>query len=334
MPQRRAKRSPKSRKRQPRTKSARRPRRAAPKRKGMQPHHARTVHQICSITDPFCTAANGAKFPDLGSSRTLALQSKGFFTVTAPAGGFNAMALDMDYIAGPRLTGTVSGAVGTTWSTSGTYVYSGVTGLPATCLFRVVSAGITIKSTTNATSNSGSMGILSIPGVQGSIAASNIDCNATTWTANTRTALTDSRGLSAIVRSDGHFSHEYANEATPTTTSFISNGNDVLVAYLVGASTGASIEVTYYINWEFTFPVTSTFNALATPAAINNPTAQTGSNAVKRAMEVVVPGGTEAVKQQVHMAASGWLKSFLDGTADSLVGPVGSQVVDYIWDKL
>lgn len=58
------------------------------------------VHQVCSITDPFCSAAWGAKIPDGACSRSIATTYEKLHTLTSDANG------NIAFLAVPELVGS------------------------------------------------------------------------------------------------------------------------------------------------------------------------------------------------------------------------------------
>ncbi len=287
----------------------------------------RLTHDICAITDPFCVAAMGAKYPDTGNTRTLSLQSKGFVALMNGVGGNAAVVFPMDPTSSIRYAASGNPSAFASWTAFA--AYSGVSGLPSGFRYRIVSWGLTVKSTLSMMDNSGTLGVLSIPGGPSTVDITSIDTTSTAWASNVRIPMNDTRGLTAIGRSDGNISTLYTaptGNVSPTSTTAVSAGNNVLVVYSIGnGKTGDEVvgEITYVINWELMFPLNSTYNLIATPAAVQNDALQEGSNFVKSATAEVFRGGVEEAKRMTHNAAMNFGARILRTAVNGIGGLVG-----------
>lgn len=283
------------------------------------------MRQICSITDPFCNAAVGSKYPDAAALKTLPWDVEYFIDLNANASGQAALFLGPDpawaytfaqtYSSGTIVATTQPGYALPAWSN-----WSSVTGV----LWRCVSFGVEIQSQSSAMNNSGSMGILAIPAAAGQYTLVGTDFSASTYATNVRESCSSNQKLAGISNSDAVISKTFKANNTPTANVFYSGGNDILVAYIAGAEPSkGSIRCRLVYHYELTFSSGSVFNQIATPAALENTTAQTGSNFVKRAVDQVVVGGAKEVERRVMNAASSFGTMLIRNAAGAVGGAIG-----------
>lgn len=285
------------------------------------------VKATCAITDPFCPAAMGAKYPDSGSSRTMTLQSRGFVTLTTDANGNAAVALGAStsdaYVIGSVFNNSNGGV--TTWASPTGNQYSGLSGLPSNHKWRIVTFGVRARGLLSPMDASGSMGIIMVPASPVTSTLVGFGLDSQMFTQNLRTNMSDVGGLTAVSRGDGISSHLYNDSAVASTaTAATSYGWDVPVVYVRGSKASSSaLEVEYVLNWEIMFPFGTTYNLFATPAANDNTTLQMASNAVKTAMRPVIKGGVDKLSMVVHQKASNFFGRLLHAGASALGGAIG-----------
>lgn len=119
------------------------------------------LHKACSILDPFCAAARGAKVNDGSSINSLSVQCRGFVRLLTNANGFAAAAFSSDPTIGYRTADTTTGDVVNTWNADNDY--SGFTGIPASAQWRQVTGGVHVYSTASMMNNQGMLGICVLP---------------------------------------------------------------------------------------------------------------------------------------------------------------------------
>ena len=118
---------------------------------------------ICAITDPFCNASDGSKWPDQASGRTLAWRMEYFANISTNADGHGAVIFSPDpktgYSAAATWTGQVINSINPTVTYPGWSNFAAATGVQ----YRVVSFGVEARSILPAMSNQGSLGIINLP---------------------------------------------------------------------------------------------------------------------------------------------------------------------------
>lgn len=277
------------------------------------------VKAVCSITDPFCTAAVGSKYPDSGSSRTLAMQARGFTLLTTDSSGRAAAVFTPTPANGYGKAATFSGATNTVATWGSMNDYAGPTSIGTSFNWRVVSLGVRATSILPATSNSGSVGVINIPAgdVLPSVA---IDLDSMAYASNLRVPCNDPAGITAVARNDGVASKLYRDEGvTSSSTTFYSLGNEVLVVYVVGGpATTAAVNIQYVVNYELTFDLSSVMNRVATPAALENTLVQTAANAVYSSVQPAVRGGMDLLTRMFHARATTFLSRLTRGVVPAL----------------
>jgi len=287
------------------------------------------MRQVCSITDPFCNAAIGSKYPDSSSLKTLAWSSRQFVTITTDASGRGAVFFGVDPGYAVASVATWTGAtmavltLNAPTAIAGWSNWAAVTGVQ----YRNVSYGVQARSILPMMTNQGSLGILAIPASSSAISTIGIDMDATNYSANLRGSMNDSRGLVALSNSDGVNSKMFKYASSPGANSFNSVGNDILVVYITGgpAST-ASVQVEIASHYELTFASNTVFNTIATPSAIENDTVQTGSNYVKRTVDQVMVGGAKEVERRVMGAAEVFGRFLVRKAAGAIGSYIGGPV--------
>jgi hypothetical protein len=115
------------------------------------------IHKICSLTDPFCPAARGARFPDGNAQRTIGIQAQQFFTVSTNNMGAAAVCFSPQAPYSYGIGNIAAGAVVGTWPATYTESSQGFAAWINSIArqFRVVSFGVEITPITNAMNSTG-----------------------------------------------------------------------------------------------------------------------------------------------------------------------------------
>jgi len=203
---------------------------------GGNPRAAALARQICSITDPFCAAAKGSKYPDTGAGRTLAWQTESWYTVTTDASGKGAIFFNNDPAIGAAPVATYASGLTNIVATLGAnQSYPGyLTFSSVGPNWRLISIGVEIKSILSSMNNQGSLGIAAIPYQANAVNTVGMNLDDHYYAANERISTNDPSGLAGFARMDGVVSKTFKGSGTPPTNWVGSYGSDVLVAYMVG----------------------------------------------------------------------------------------------------
>jgi hypothetical protein len=287
------------------------------------------MRQICSITDPFCPAARGSKYPDQASGRTLAWTTEQFATLSTDANGRGAVFFSSDPADGLKAVNAWVGATTTVSTTLASQAYPGWATFVAVqgIQFRLVSYGVECRSVLSAMNNQGSMGILLVPSNPNAIASAGVNLDSLQYPANVRCSMSDPRGLTCVPRDDGTVARLFTQSLAGTTTNVVSEGWDIPCVYIVGGpATTPALQIRVVLHYELMFSSDSIFNSMATPAALENNAAQTGSNFVKRSVDAVVKGGIAEVEKQTMNWAATFGKRLVQGAAGAIGGYFGGPV--------
>ena len=288
--------------------------------------HSRIAKSICAITDPFCKAAVGSKYPDIGSLKTLAWDMETFVNIITDASGRGAYFFSPEPGSGMASATAFAGVTNVITNTlaatqyPGWATWSGTVGVN----WRVVSFGITMSSTLSAMNNQGTIGILAIPATGTSLPTSSTDLDGNTYSINKRVAASAGKELTAISYNDGFVSKEFKVSGPGVANAISSMGNDVLVAYIVGGpATQAAVQVKVVAHYELTFGSGTAFNQIATPMATHSDAIATGVNHVQRTVDQVITGGTFEIEKRIEDAAEDFGKYLLGKAPGALEAVLG-----------
>lgn len=285
------------------------------------------ARQICSVTDPFCPAARGSKWPDTTSAKTLAWCTEGFVTLTTDSSGRAGVFFGSDPNQAICSVTTFGGAYGESAivvSTPAELPGWASFGILNSCQFRLVSMGIHVRSIMSSMNNQGSVGILTIPGSSVYTYIIGTDPGTTLFEENTRISCNQG-DLCCVPHNDGINSKRFVSaQGTPMPDHIFTNGNDLPYVYVSGgpAST-AAVQVKFIYHYELLFTSGTVFNTLATPAAVQNDLITTGKNFVQSRINSVVKGGIKEVERQTMGAAEAFGRKMIQGAAGAIGGAIG-----------
>jgi len=283
------------------------------------------ANQICSITDPFCGAATGAKYPDSASIRTLAWDAEYYATMSTDATGRAAMIIGSNPNSGYSTVATWTGAtMAMLTTTAPTQLPGWTTFASAGVNWRVVSMGVELRSIASAMTNQGSLGVAVIPSNPTIVGLAGVDLDSTNFAQNTRVSANSGTPLAAISYGDGVVSKTMKENVAGGVNFAGSHGNDILVAYITGGpASSAAIQARIVIHYELAFANSSVFNTIATPSAVENNKVQTGSGFVKKALDQVVVGGVKEVERRVMNTAQIFGRSLFSAGMQAIGGYIG-----------
>lgn len=309
------------------------------KRKSKGRRHARPagpnvsalVHKICSVTDPFCEAASGAKWPDADTTvATLPWTARGYVPITTDANGDASVMFCPELLRigsvnlGPRYaTGTVSG------SSVGYGSWGVVGGDPSLINIigtqRIVSAGVKAITTTSLNTSQGvayfqqvaggtNMDLINAP--FGSLNYPRVD----TFSLKSSVPIfhifkagsMDSRTLSSVDTSD-----EVVNTDTDDWS--------ILQIQVVGGAPNTTVmNVEFVAHYEFTIKGVGGFlNSVATPPPRAHPAVIQASKDVAITLPTL-QGSVQSIGAIVHQSAMQAIKGLAQTGAVYAARAVGS----------
>lgn len=152
---------------------------------GMSDTHA-AIHDVCAISNPFCSSAAGEKLPDMDTTKSLTFCSRNLITVTTDSSGRAAVACSMNPTNAYSIAATFTGAT-TSVASWGSWQYNRFYAMANASWgrWRVVSAGSRFVCTAAWTAATGTMTI-----------------NETNWF--TTSILVDIAGVDLGIRGNAH----------------------------------------------------------------------------------------------------------------------------------
>lgn len=267
------------------------------------------VKKTCSIFNPFCPEALGARLPD-GQSRTFTAQGRGTFTMaTGATGGLASCAIcpmaTVGYTNNSPLTFPSSPAGLTEFA--GLDAAGSLFGTQGDT-YRVVSAGFILRAIQNASSAQGYFTLQTqhdfTPGtstIGGNFLA--ID-NSTTGNYPGMEISYIFKPVNKVV--SRQFVAKQSSTADPSTT-----GWPTAVVFFQGGNTAAAANVAiveYFINIEFTFKNASTLAPLLPPPEPVHPPALMALSTVQTQSPAVYKGGVDFVEGKVTEAVDWAIK--------------------------
>jgi hypothetical protein len=271
----------------------------------------KAVHAVCSITDPFCSHANGAKYPT-GSARSLAYSQKRLFTTSSDAAGNFAWLFLPNYLCFWNTIGGVSGTT-CTFSTFATTDSSQIT----SSAYRVVSFGIKVKRIAPPLTSSGMLFVKTF-GVANGLALGTIDMGTMNCDEHDEIPLQDAKDVAIVGRRINPMpaqelispSQTWFSGSTPT--SWVGNGWSPI--FIGGSGLPASIGVVsieLVINYEIVLDDSTGLAQIMTPPVPSNTMMMKTSEVVSSTTKSIFNKGVEMAGKVVQKAAIAAIGSYL-----------------------
>lgn len=280
------------------------------------------MEQICSLHDPFCPRAVGAKIPD-GQSNTLTTTSRGFINFTTGAtGGLAAIVIAP---LGPQGYSTLS-PTSFPVTSSTTPQFSNMASSPASLFdsyadkVRTVSAGFILRATQSANNAQGFFTIQTQQDFTFGTSAVGGD-----YLGVDNTTISNYPGMecSYVFRPTNKVLARQLVAATATATPTASvYGWPAAVVYYQGGATGANVVgiIEYFINTEWTVSSESSIAPLMPPPTVAKPAIIKALDKVQSDGKTVIKGGVEVVGDYVKKQASSAITSVAADLWDEMEG--------------
>jgi len=267
--------------------------------------------EVCGLLDPFCPHANGAKYPDASSVRTLAFQiHQEAIMTTGPAGASGIVivpTIEKNSIVGSNVTGSV---MATTVMTAPV-----VPKLTGASKYRIVSAGFRLSSIAAPLTASGMVHIRSFQVEDGD---SLNPMDGTTYTASKSVNVPLNRLADQIIvfqRTSQRREEFYVPGDTNPTNSindWVAPGFCPVSVLLTGGPADAgSIHVEVIYNIEYLFEEGAALQLAATPAPRSHPVVTEAASFVSSLGSQVFADSTDALARGIRVAASTALRTAL-----------------------
>jgi hypothetical protein len=281
---------------------------------------ARIARQVCGITDPFCNAAAGAKYPDDSSLRTLSWSYHNRATIASNASGFGGCLLLPSLAYVPLVNSTAVAGNGDITLDVG----SALPGLLSDInVFRIVSCGYKIRAVIAPLYQSGMVHIraLSQESTTG-IGVVNGYSYAASQALDVR--LQDCKEVTIF---NPHTSAPPTNfyssgGVTPSNviTTWSPSGFSPISVLITGApASQVVLEVEYFVHYELMFNDVSQMTLLATPPPPANALVTSAANHITSRLTAIMATGAAAAGKEIERAAIKFIAARL--------GPLGPAVL-------
>lgn len=291
---------------------ARRVKRSKPQQNGNRIPPA-LQHHLCTITDPFCPAAKGARWPDSNSQPTIAITLQGIVPIQTDAAGNFAASFGVDPIRGYR-TWQVDPANGDLTSPTNT-AYNGALQFDGISEFRLVSGGVQVFSTASLQTSAGMLRAIEVSSTESNL---NTGLNAFSYD-YTRTHDKPVREFGSVfqyLRPGGPESRNF-NEFTIGATSTYDWTTSLIC--LTGGEPTTQVGMIYYVfHYEYKFAQSNIMNKLASPAPGDNAFITTLSNYVGKEAGGIIEGYQHQVQETMSKHALDYIKKLLKQSVNAL----------------
>lgn len=280
------------------------------------------VSKVCGITDPFCSHARGAKYPDGSPVRTLPYSWRYRSSITTAAGGESMQFFAPQYNYLPMTAAaTATGSNVTAWNNFGALgLISNVS------QYRIVSAGVIIKRMCAPLYASGMVRIRSWPtehaGTYGAI-----DVASYNSTFALDVPLADCHEVALVFQHSSQMPQLFyapGNDHNAPNT-LTSKGFQPITVFVEGApASSAVLDVQFYINYELAFTDGDGLSQLATPPPLGGTAIAQAAARITSLMPAAVVGGVGKIGKYVVDKAVVALGTYMVGptAAASLAVPL------------
>lgn len=222
------------------------------------------AHMVCATSNPFCPEAEGAKLFDVDTIKSITFHQRQAVSITTDANGAGVIIVGCCPLASTFKATTIVAGTVTVWD-AGTNNSFYTTYSTTAAKWRVVSAGIKIKTTQAWTA---AVGIYALSEIPSFVSTTQFpDVGALNQGLRTELLAVRDTNIGAIMRPQGKIAEDYQ---AMSTFIYPHTGFMLTVSGATASSTLGYIEV--IINYEWLPSITSGFQSMASPAAQNVPT--------------------------------------------------------------
>lgn len=289
-----------------------------------RPDVGHIVHKVCALTDPFCPAAVGAKWPNSTAIRTLAYPFHSRRTVAVTATGAGAVIFTPGYnnwTAGATIDAETGNALFTNYATAPKDI--------GAALWRIVSWGFKIRSVASPMLASGMVRVrIFAPAYSG---ANNIDPTSYLCEDFIDVPLQDCKELCVIPQRSGELAEIFnASDVGGATIQSTANVGwpYVLVSVDGAPASTVPLDIEVYYNYELMFSDGNALSMLMTPSPSASGLMTQAASYVTKSLGSFVKQGAKQVEGAVKTAASRYIGGLLGGPMGAAAGGMLAITVD------
>lgn len=278
------------------------------------------VTRICGLSDPFCSHARGAKYPDDSSVRTVPFTFEGITTVLTSAAGTQAVFLWPQFTYLPIGFGsTASLPTESAWDAR-----TNAAPLTSVSQYRIVSVGFTLKRISAPLYSSGMVHIRSWPSEAYSPYGS-MDIASYSATYSQDIPLQDCSEVAITLEHSSQMPQVFYDVSSDSSTvsGGSSRGFNPVTLYLVGCPASSDVlQIHWVIHYELIFDTATAMAQIATPPPPANPVLTAAANSVTSVIKPVAEHGAAVFGEMVVRAAKTAISRVLLGPTASAVAMI------------
>lgn len=272
------------------------------------------IEAVCSINDPFCNAAIGARYMDLGKVRSLPFSDHTRTTVSTLASGNAAIAFVPGINNLPFVGASAIAANVPTWAANLT------SNVPFVNIadYRIISCGLIIRNIVAPLSASGSVRVR-VFSSEGAYNIQQAGFNLTTYNCEEYLdiPLQDCKEVTVSLKRVDVTAKNFRNVNTAGLpgglfTTYDPPGFQVATIYVDGApASTAAIDVEFFVNYEIVFLASSGMQQVAIPGVKMNPYVSSAMDVVSSEVKAIAKQGVAFVATNVKRYAYNALSTAL-----------------------
>lgn len=270
------------------------------------------VEKVCGLTDPFCQAARGAKFPDNSPIRTMpwTLHGRNTFASTSTADSLILWHPQYSYQPWVKPSARV-GSAATAWNS-----FTASSNLPnGVVKYRIVSSGFILRNICAKLTSSGMLHLRSWSVPEGATYVT-LDGLAYNSASSMDIATNSAQEICVITQHSTRMPQLYFNVADDSSTvaGFLDNGYTPITIYFDGAPASTDMfDFEFFINFELVFDDSAALGLVATPSNPANSMLTDVAAKITSSSESLVFKGLKAVGDRIYKAAETAIISYVGG---------------------
>lgn len=224
---------------------------------------------VCSITDPFCPAARGSKWPDQSAAASLPITVEGIIQVATDANGNAAVLLTPTYPRGYAVSNVINPTTGLAEFADLVEYASGGDFAGSARAYRLVSGGASLTSTASMMTSQGMMrGLeLSGSGASGNNNYEDVELNSLSYTSVSTKPVRESGSMFGYFKPSGNEAREFNSfdDGGLSISDMSTNDWTALVFAVTGGPASTVVaEIRYVLHLELAFTQGNMMNRFAT----------------------------------------------------------------------